>query len=207
MTPVWFPHWYVLIVTYLRPSSRGPLPWELCQPIISPLCPANTGPQSCELEVWALWILSDPATVIRRHMDNMLSHYGGCSHARASLWARWRILASGIRMDNSVIFTAYIHPPPFFSSPHDMRLLMAHLRWNISGAVFAQFNQAFVSESGEASVASCGQKYPDITPPLIKNITRFGPTIWLSSRRIWYNGDIKYCVQWRVGHLNFLSIL
>lgn len=25
---------------------------------------------------------------------------------------------------------------------------MAHLRWNISGAVFAQFNQAFVSESG-----------------------------------------------------------
>ena len=41
VTPVWFPHWYVLIVTYLRPSSRGPLPWELCQPIISPLCPAN----------------------------------------------------------------------------------------------------------------------------------------------------------------------
>ena len=180
----------------------GTMPTNYIAPVSGKL-----GPQSCELEVWALWILSDPATVIRRHMDNMLSHYGGCSHARASLRARWRILASGIRMDTSVIFTAYIHLPPFFSSPHDMRLLMAHLRWNISGAVFAQFNQAFVSESGEASWASYGQKYPDITPPLIKNITRFGPTILLSSRRIWYNGDIKYCVQWRVGHLNFLSIL
>ena len=137
VTPVWFPHWYVLIVTYLRRSSLGPLPWELCQPIISPLCPANISLQSCELEVWGLWIISDPATVIRRHMDNMLSHYG------ASLRDRWCILASGIRMDNSVIFTAY---PP---SPHEMRLLMAHLRWNISGQVFVQFNQAFVSDGSE----------------------------------------------------------
>lgn len=90
-----------------------------------------------------------------------------------SLRARWCILVSGIRMNNSVIFTAY--PPP--SSPHDMRLLMAHLRWNISGAVFAQFNQAFVSDSGELARASCGQKYPDITPSYQKHYsTRFEPT-------------------------------
>lgn len=53
-----------------------------------------------------------------------------------------------------------------------MRLLMAHLRWNISGAVFAQFNQAFVSESG--GELSYRVMWPEIlrlspTPTLIKN--------------------------------------